>query len=118
MPLTVSYEADKVIIDLGGRRRDVLLYCAAAEELEHALRAAADLAEKELPTPVRGERWGLHVESFDGMVAMRFDPPLGVTKVWVPMPFKVARRVADMVKFKREQAEHKMRLVVQRAKGT
>lgn len=105
----VRCQGDKVVIDLGGRRRDLLMSCGAAEEFENALRQKASEAERAPPELVKGEVWGARVESYDGYVCVRFTPPLGGNPTKVPLPPAAARRMADLVQFKRQQAAYKMR---------
>ena len=109
----VCQEDDKVIIDLMGRRFDLLITCEQAEKMEQSLRDAANLAETAPASLIKGEQWNLKCESFDGMVALKFFPPHVGAPSRVPLTPVAARAVADAVKFKREQAEHKLRLVFQ-----
>lgn len=113
--LRVEIEEDRVVIDLGGRRKDVLLPCRQAYALAVGLDEAAALAEAEPPALALGESWGVEVESFDGFVALRFDPPFVGAPERVPMTPAAARRVASVIRMKASQAEHKMRLVLARA---
>lgn len=108
--LSVSQERDRVILDLHGRRRDVLLPCDVALRLAEALETAADLAEREPPTLIRGERWGCQVESAYGQVCLRFTPPDLGNPERVPLTAAAARKLADVIRFKEEQAEHRLRL--------
>jgi hypothetical protein len=110
--LTVRAEGDKVIVDLCGRRRDVLLTPGEAERLAAALEENAALAEREMPELVRGEVWGAKVESFDGKVAIRFCPPLAVATTRVPLSAKAARLLAAVIRDKASWAKHKARLVL------
>jgi hypothetical protein len=113
--IRVEVEQDRVVIDLGGRRRDLLLSCSQAYALADGLDAAAAFALAEAPALALGESWGVQVESYDGLVAVRFDPPHVGAPERVPMTPQAARKVAEMVRFKASQAEHKMRLVVKGA---
>lgn len=113
----VSHNGDKVIVDLGDRVRDVLLTCGQAEDLEQALRRLANVAELAAPELVRGEMWDVKVESYDGCVAVRFVPPFAGNATRVPIPFDVARKLADLVRFKREQAAYRMRFVFKGVTG-
>ena len=112
--LSVFSETDKVILDLGGRKRDVLLSCSAALDLAGALEQHTAVADLEPKSLVRGEVWDVFVESFDGMVAMRFTPPyqhVGDPKR-VPIPPAAARSIAGLIREKESWARHKMRLNV------
>lgn len=110
--LTVRQEGDKVILDLGGRRRDVLLTPLAAADLAAALEAAADLAARAPAQLFRGERWSAHVTSFDRHVALRFDGPWSGRPSRVPMPPDVARRLAAKVRENATWAGYGMRLLI------
>lgn len=112
MPVTVSAGGDKVWLDLGGRKRDVLLTCAAAEAFARGLEGAAALAGAEPPGLFGGEWWGVRVESFDGFVALRFDPPEVGAPGRVPLSVAAARKLAGLVRDKAAWARHKMRLVI------
>lgn len=108
--MTVSQDKDRVVLGLTGRRRDVLLDCGAAEELVHQLRGRAAKVELGPPTLVT-EIWGATVESYDGFVALRFSPP-GVGGIdRVRLTADMARKLADLVEFKAQQARFKMRFV-------
>jgi len=106
----VRHNGDKVLILLDGRRRDVLLSCAAAEEFAQALRRFAATAELETPELIRGETWEIGVQSYDGYVAVRFHPPTPGNPRRVPLPPAVARALADRTMFKAQQAAYRMRL--------
>jgi hypothetical protein len=109
--LHVDVEGDRVVIDLCGRRRDVLLGCGDAERLARGLRAGADRARRAPPELARGERWDARVESYDGFVALRFLPPAVGAPGRVPLTPAAAEKLADLVDFKRQQAAYKMRFV-------
>jgi hypothetical protein len=110
--LTVRQEGDKVILDLGGRRRDVLLTPLAADDLAEALEAAADRAARAPAELFRGERWSAHVTSFDRKVALRFTgPDLGLPDR-VPMPAAAARALAAKVRENATWAGYGMRLLI------
>jgi hypothetical protein len=108
----VSAESGLVVLDLCGRRREVLLPCDVALRLAEAIEAAAKVAETELAVST-GSPWGCKVESYDGFVALRFDPPTVGNPETVPLPPDVARKLADLIRFKEQQAEYKMRFVFQ-----
>jgi hypothetical protein len=110
--VSVSAEGDKVVLDLHGRRRDVLLSPLDALRLADALDEKAAGAERAAPELVRGEVWNVHVTSFDRKVALRFTPPLGVTCGRVPMPAGAARRVAELLRSNAELAGYGMRIRV------
>jgi len=110
--LKIFHESDRVIIDLCGRRRDVLLSCLQADDVANALDENAGRAERELPSLIRGEQWGCKVESYDRQVAIRFQPPLGATTNRVTLPADAARKMAELIRFKESQARHGMRFVV------
>jgi hypothetical protein len=111
--LRVGAESGLVVLDLCGRRREVLLPCDVALRLAEAIDGAAKIAESE-PAPLsRGEVWGCKVESYDGFVALRFDPPTVGNPSAVPLTPAAARWLADSIRFKEQQAEYKMRFVFQ-----
>ncbi len=107
----VGIEKDKVVLDLGGRVRDLLLDCDMALELANTLEAWARIAEKQPLAPFRGEPWGCKVESYDGKVAIRFRPPLG-NPTRVPLPAGMARKLAETIRAKESWARHGMRLEI------
>lgn len=107
----VSQQGDKVIVDLSGHHRDILLSCSQAGTLCAALCAAANGAELATPEIVKGDAWLVNVESYDGYVAIRFHPPTPGYPARVPIPFAAARQLASRISFKSRQAAHKMRLV-------
>jgi hypothetical protein len=112
--LTVRQEGDKVLLDLGGRRRDVLLTPLAAADLAEALEAAADAAARAPAKLFRGEPWGCHVTSFDRHVALRFvGPDVGLPER-VPLPPAAARRLAAKLEENASWAGYGMRLTVGR----
>ena len=109
--MTVSQERDRVVLGLNGRnRRDVFLKCDEAERLVHQLRGRATLAEK-APQTLCTEIWGLAVESYDGFVALRFAPPFVGRYDRVRLTADTARKLADLVEFKTQQARFKVRFV-------
>ena len=88
----------------------MLLRCKDADTLVETLRSFAGYAEKQPPTIVKGEWWQVFVESYDGFVVIRFwGPEVGYPER-VPMPADVARKFADWVEFKGQQARYKMQL--------
>ena len=105
----VHSEGDKVVIVLGARRRDMSLGMIEAEDFAAALERMADSAAVELPSVIRGEQWACQVESFDRKVFVRFYPPSGSTCTRVIMPPAAARKLADEVRFKRQQASYGIR---------
>lgn len=108
--LKVYHHKDRVVLDLCSKRRDVLLTCGEAENLKHALRSAAVLAERSVDKELyRGEVWNIRVESYDGKVAIRVDPPTIGSVDRVLLPVEVAVRLADLIQFKTQQAAYKMR---------
>ncbi len=109
--MTVHSEGDKVVLDLGGRVRDVCLGMIEAEELANSLEQYAWCAELAAPELIKGEVWDAKVESYDRKVWLRFWPPVGSTATKVFLPAVVARRMAGMVRFKRQQAAYGMRFV-------
>lgn len=113
--LSVFAENDRVIIDLCGRRRDVLLKCDAALRLAETLDARADDAAQGPASVFHGEQWGCRVESYDGTVALRFSPPSVGNPERVPLPAAAARQLAGVIRDKESWARHRMRLVVQGA---
>jgi hypothetical protein len=110
--LTVRQEGDKVILDLGGRRRDVLLTPLAAADLAEALEAAADAAARAPAELYRGERWACHVTSFDRRVALRLAGPGFGLPGRVPLPPAAARRLADLLRTNANMAGFGMRITV------
>lgn len=105
----VDVQDDLVILHLTNRRTDVLLTCAAAEELTRQLRAKAAIAEHGKLTLVKGERWEIKTQSYDGFVAIRFFPPTVGAITRVPLPPRIARALADDIEFKFSQAKHMIR---------
>jgi hypothetical protein len=113
----VRQEADKVIIDLNGRRYDILMTCPQAEEFAYHLEQAASAADLHPKSLVAGEQWGANVESYDGKVAIRFYPPHVGAPERVPLPAAAARKLAKVVREKESWARHKMRLVLKQNGG-
>ena len=109
MAFSVFVEGDKVIVDLGARRRDVLMTCGAAEKFAESLEAGANGAELAVPSLVKGERWAVGVQSYDGQVACRFVGPGPGYPQRVPLTAALARMLAGRVRFKAQQAAYKMR---------
>ena len=108
MVMTVAQEGDKVMLGLQGRRFDVLLSCAQAERFAEALELAANGAEREPPSLIQGEPWECKIVSYDGMVGIRFFPPIVGAPNRVPLTASVARQLAGRVTFNMQQAKHKM----------
>ena len=113
--LRIFAENDHVIIDLCGRRRDALLSCLQADEVAESLEGRAAEAEKAMPTIFRGENWSCLVEPYDRQVALRFNPPLGVTTDRVTLPPDKARQLATLIRSKAEWAQYGMKLTLTRA---
>lgn len=109
----VYQDGDRVMVVLTERRRDVLLTCSNAEKLCYNLRNAAALAELSLPQPPLGQTWGVLVESFDGYVAIRLTPPFVGAPDRMPMTPDAARKLADLIDFKKQQAAYRMRFTFQ-----
>ena len=105
----VFVEKDKVILDLGGRRRDILMTCGEAEKFAFTLELGANSADLAPSEVVKGERWEIEVQSYDGRVACRFHAPGPGYPRCVPLPPAMARRLAARVRFKAQQAAYKMR---------
>lgn len=107
-------ENDLVILDLCGRRRDVLLSCGTAADLAQRVRELADEAEAADSTIFVGRIWDVKVESFDTAIALRFTPPWqSQGDPWrVPMRAGAARRFADLIDSKVSFAQYGMRLVL------
>jgi len=108
--MKVFQERDRVIIDLQGRRHDVLLRWREGERLIHALRQLADVAEawEAANGPsLLTESWACEVRSRDGYVAIRWRPPGIGYPERVPLPPKAARMLADNVEFKLQQAGYR-----------
>lgn len=97
-------EGDKVILDLCGRRRDVLLACDDALKLAEALDRHAVDAERAPPEMNRLRPWGVKVESWDGLVNLRLDPPEVGDPDRVPLPAQIARRLAELIREKSSMA--------------
>jgi len=111
--LQVFQDADKVMIDLMGRKRDVLLAPLDAEKLADSLEQNATLAELAEPQLIKGEMWGCQVTSFDKKVAMRFTPPGSIEAKpveRVPLPPKAARALADLLRTNANMAGHGLRI--------
>lgn len=113
MAVLVYQEKDRVILDLGGRRRDVLLGMIEAERLAEALDLGANGAELSHAAGDRalmvGEVWDVNVRSYDRKVAIRFTPPVGSASTRVPVPFAAARKLAGLIRFARQQAAYGIR---------
>lgn len=112
--ISVFQLRDKIVFDLHGRRTDVLLPCDAASKLADALDAAAALASAEPASADKGESWGCKVESAYGHVCLRFRSPHAGLPGKVPLPPAVAFKLAEVIRFKRDQAELGLRFDFQR----
>jgi len=110
--IKVFNEGYKVIIDLCARKYDVLLSVDDAEKLAEALEKHAATAALEPPELVKGEQWNARVESYDGLVAIRFFPPTIGAVNKVPLPATAAEKMASVIRDKASWAKHKMRLVI------
>lgn len=130
--IKVDIEADKVIIDLCSRRTDMLISVDAALKLAEAIEERIPLAEKEAPSLFASKPWQMRVESFDGQVGFKFFPPEECAVTRVPLPVRytagkgndgslkivnVAKVVADLIRFKADQAMYKMRMVLTPERG-
>jgi len=103
----VTIDGDAVLLLV--ERRDSLLSCGQAEELAVQLRLKAQSARLNPPRLFRGQPWGAQVQSFDGYVALRFNPPEPGPVKRVPLPAAIAEKLADQLDFTRQQAAFKMR---------
>lgn len=115
MKVSVSSAGGKVVVDLHGRRRDLLLDPDAALRFAEALEAKAAEAELAPAELVRGEPWGVSVASFDGFVAFRFTPPFAGDPERVPLPPRAARAVADLARTNASVAREKLRIALRKA---
>lgn len=112
--LTVRQEGDKIILDLGGRRRDVLLASMNAVKLAEALERTADMAAAAPAELFRGERWSALVVSFDRKVAVRFTGPGSGDPERVPLTPAAARALAAKLRENASWAGYGMRVEAQR----
>lgn len=110
--MTVTATGDKVMLDLGGRRRDVLLTPLCAARLAGVLDEQAALAERAPPELVRGEVWEVGTDSYDGRVVLRFTPPGLGHPERVPLPASVARQLAETLRRLAVWAGYRARLMV------
>lgn len=113
--LKVFQERDRIILDLGERRYDSLIDWRDIDRLVETLRARADDADDYLqanPPTIATGIWDAAIESYDGFVAMRFSPPFVGASSLVPLTPPAARKLADHVEFKGQQAAYKMRFVI------
>lgn len=115
--LTVAIENDKVVIIPSAKKKDWLLSCSQSLFLAIALEEAAKETELIPSSIIKGEIWECKVESFDGMVAIRFINPNVGTPDKIPIPSSIAKSLADIIRFKAEQAEHKMRIVLKHGRS-
>ena len=107
--LKVYAAGDKVLIDLCGRRRDVLLSPLEAVQFADMLDDRAAWAEQAEPELVKGEQWDCHVRSYGGRVVVRFySPELGLPER-VPMPAGAARQLAEVLRANARAAGYKIR---------
>lgn len=110
--MRVFVERDRLIIDLGSRRRDAGMACGEAEKMVHALRSGANTIDAWLLSnrpSLFTECWNAKVQSFDGSVWIRFTPPNVGATTRVPLTAHAARKLADRVEFAAQQAAYKMR---------
>lgn len=113
--IKVCTNGDKVILDLCGRKRDVILSPLEAANLAGALCEAATLAEAELPGLIIGDVWSVFVTNFDRHVVMRITPLNDVgNPERVPMPGKAARKIADLLRTNADFAGVGMRITFSR----
>lgn len=109
MTIKVYAAGDKVLLDLCGRRRDLVLTPVNAAALADMLDDRAKWAEGAEPELVKGEQWDVHVRSYGGFVAIRFySPDLGAPER-VPMPAAVARKLAETLRANARAAGYKIR---------
>ncbi len=76
-----------------------------------ALDSAAELAERAPPGLILGETWNVAVTSWDRCVCIRIQAPGVGWRERMPMPAKVARRLAHMVKMKIVEASYGVTIV-------
>ena len=110
--MRVFRERDRIILDLGGRRRDVWLGWKAAEETVSLLRAFAAQIDDWLafnPPSLLTQAWRASVVSYDGVTWIRFVPESPGCPERVPLTAKAARALADRIEFSSQQAAYKMR---------
>lgn len=126
LTLKVDAEGDKVIIDLGSRRTDMLISVDLARRLAAAIEEKAAEAELEPAELVEGKPWGINIRSFDKQVGFKFYPPEEAAITRVPLPVRMvigedrngnpvvvntARKVAGIIRFASQQAEHGLRFI-------
>lgn len=109
--MKVFQQGDKVMLDLGGRIRDVLLSCGEAERFAEALERGANGAELAPGELIRGETWNIVVKSFDRRVGIRFIPPDCGYPERVPLPVGAARALARRVREEASWAQYGLRFV-------
>jgi hypothetical protein len=110
--LKVEVEKDRVVLDLRGRRRDVLLDCDQALAMAEALEMMAAAAEVGEKTPLQGKEWGCLVVSYRGFVALRFAPPEVGFPDRVPLPASAALQLAAKIREQESFAKDNLRLEV------
>lgn len=99
MAFKLRQEGNRVVLDLMGRRRDLLLSCAQAEVMVRGLLELAREADR-APLEILTEDWKAQVRAEGGLVAVRLIPPFGATdRVALPPP--TARAIARQVEFAR-----------------
>lgn len=110
--MQVFQEKDRVILDLGRRATDVLFSWKEGEKLMETLRNMADFADEWAKTgkpTIVTQVWACKVQSYDGLVAVRFHAPMVGVPSRIPLPAGSARKLADAIEFSLQQAAYKMR---------
>ena len=108
--LSVRTNRDRVILDLHGRRDTSAMTWKTGERFVETLRKCADEADEwtGLPTICTGVA-NVFIQSHDGQVWLRFTMPTIGNPERVPMPADAARKLADQIEFKLQQAAYRMR---------
>lgn len=101
-----------VVLEMNRRKRDHLFGWKLADVIIESLREAANVADQQVAKAKLVLSWEAKVESYDGFVALQFvGPEAGVPKR-IPMPPDIARKLADLIEWKSQQAAYKMRFEV------
>lgn len=109
--LKVFSDGNKVILDLCGRKRDVLLSSVQADELAGSLDQHSLVAEKEPPELIKMEIWNVYVTNYDHKVVMQITPPAGeVVTNRVPMPVGAARQIAELLRTNADMAGYGLQI--------